>query len=131
MTATATAATKAVRSSKLKNGRPKLAKDELRGATIGVRLSAIERAILRERAAAAGVKPAQLLRLSAFNQGLPPSPAPAVNLAEYARLAGLATNINQLARHANAGAAVTVDPLLLDQILAELSRLRLALVGVR
>ena len=60
---------------------------------------------------------------------LPSPPVPAINLDQYAELARLAANLNQLARAANEGRPVTVDAALLQRLAGEVGRLRLALIG--
>lgn len=108
--------------------RPKLPDDARRTRTIGVRVSSIELCQLTKKAAAAGLDPSGLLRAAGVAGVVPPPPVPAVNIAEYARLGHLSNNVNQLAHQANAGHAV-VDAGLLDQVAAEVRRLRLALVA--
>lgn len=109
------------------SGRPP-AGPALRKKTIGVRVSDDELGQLKAKARAAGLAPASLLRSAALDAELPPLPVPAINRQAYADLARLASNINQLARAAHEGRAV-VDADLLERTRAELSRLRLALVG--
>jgi len=109
-------------------GRPP-AGPALRSKTIGVRVSVAELEQLEAKAQAAGLAPASLLRKSALDARLPPPPVPAVNREQYAELARLAGNFNQLARAANEGRPVAVDSDLLAETAAELNRLRLALVG--
>lgn len=128
MTATAESAPAVPALKKSKGGRPRLAIDVVRLATIGVRVNHTERTELEARAAAAGLKPGELLRQAGLQLRMPASPAPAVNRAEYARLGLLASNLNQIARAANAGLAVSVDQSLLDEIQIEISQLRLALL---
>jgi hypothetical protein len=113
-----------------RGGRPRLDRAQVRDAIVGVRLSPAEHDAIRVRAAAAGLKPSELFRLSVLKKALPPIPAPAANRAEYSRLAGLSNNLNQIARLANSGAPITVDLDLLAQVQDELARLRLALIGV-
>ena len=114
-----------------KGGRPRGDPADLRTATIGVRVSAAEYALLRERAASMQMKPAQWLRTAALSRRLPPPPVAAINREQYAELARLAANLNQLTRLANEGQQVTIAPALLAQLLAETQRLRLLLLGVK
>lgn len=114
---------------KRKGGRPKVAPAALRTATIGVRVSALEYDALRQKAAQMGMTPAQWLREAALSRRLPSLPVPAINREHYAELARLAGNLNQLARLANEGRAVTIASALLQRLTAEVSRLRLALIG--
>jgi hypothetical protein len=113
-----------------RGGRPRLPLADVRTPTIGVRVSPAEHAQLCERAAACGMRPAQFLREAALSRRLPAPPAPAVNRDRYVSLARLSANLNQLAKHANAGRQVTVDDALLVQMIGEVNQLRLALIGV-
>ena len=115
---------------KRRGGRPKSDPAAVRAATIGVRVSAAEYAALRAKAEQMGITPAQFLRDAALKRRLPSPPVPAVNRAEYAELARLAANLNQLTRAANEGRPVTVAEALLERLAGEVSRLRLALLGV-
>lgn len=117
------------RQGKAKGGRPKGDPAQLRGATIGVRVSAAEYAALRVKAEQMGMSPAQWLREAALSRRLPSPPVPPVNREQYAELARLAANLNQLARASNSGRAVTVTDALLNGLAAEVRRLRLALLG--
>ena len=112
-----------------KGGRPRLDPSNVRGITIGVRVSPDELAALRIKAAGMAITPAQWLRQAALARRLPPSPVPAVNRAEYAELSRLSANLNQLARHANQGEVVSVDVDLLRRLSMEVRQLRLALIG--
>ena len=122
-----------------KNGRPPLTdRDAVRTRQICVRLSLREWENLQERAAHMGMQPATWLRTAALERRLPLAqkpPVPAVNREQYIELARMAANINQLAHAANEkrgflGGSVKVDSDLLEQVRAELVRLRLALLGV-
>lgn len=73
--------------------------------------------------------PAQWLREAALTRRLPAPPVSAINREQYAELARLAANLNQLTRLANEGDRVTVATALLIKIKSELSRLRLELIG--
>jgi len=114
---------------KCKGGRPKGDPAALRATTIGVRVSPDEYAALREKAAQMGMTPAQWLREAALSRRLPPSPVPLVNRERYVELARLAANLNQIAHRANEGHAVIVADAFLRQLMEEVSRLRLALIG--
>ncbi|WLI89623.1 plasmid mobilization relaxosome protein MobC [Massilia sp. R2A-15] len=111
-------------------GRPKGDPAAVRSATIGVRVSAGEYAMLRAKAARMHMAPAQWLREAALARRLPSPPVAAINREQYAELARLSANINQLAKLANEGARVTVAKTLLMAIGAETKRLRLALLGI-
>jgi hypothetical protein len=112
-------------------GRPKGDPAAVRNATIGVRVSASEYATLRAKAAQMHMAPAQWLREAALSRRLPSAPVAAVNREQYAELARLAANLNQLARLANEGGRVTVTDGLLVRMALEAKRLRLALLGIR
>ena len=55
---------------------------------------------------------------------------PAINRLEYAELARLSGNLNQLTRLANGGQPVTVADALLQHLISEVSHLRQALLGL-
>lgn len=114
-----------------RGGRPKIPADELRTATIGVRVSAAEYDALRAKAEKMNMSPAQWLREAALTRRLPSPPVPEANRAQYAELGKLAGNLNQLAHHANEGMRVSVPSDLLHATLAEISRLRLQLIGLQ
>ncbi len=111
-----------------RGGRPKGDPAAVRTSTIGVRVSADEYAALRAKAEQMGMTPAQWLRAAALSRRLPAPPVPAINREQYAELARLAANLNQLARLANSGQPVTVADELLQALAGEVSRLRLALI---
>lgn len=114
---------------KPRGGRPKIAPEALRVATIGVRVSPAELLLLRNKAEQMSMTPAQWLREAALTRRLPSPPVPAINREQYAELARLAANLNQLAHAANEGRAVTVTVTDLQALSAEVARLRLALLG--
>lgn len=113
-----------------RGGRPKGDPAAVRHSTIGVRVSDAEYAALREKAAHMGMTPAQWLREAALSRRLPSPPVPPINREQYAELARLAANLNQLTRLANEGRPVTVADALLQQTIDEVRRLRLALLGL-
>ena len=112
-----------------RGGRPKGDPSAVRASTIGVRVSADEYAALKAKAGQMGVTPAQWLREAALSRRLPSPPVAAINREQYVELARLAANLNQLARAANEGQAVTVNDHLMQRLSAEVNRLRLALLG--
>jgi hypothetical protein len=112
-----------------RGGRPKNDPGTVRAVTIGVRVSPTERDALHAKAEQMGMTPAHWLRDAALSRRLPSPPVPAINLDQYAELARLAANLNQLARAANEGRPVTVDAALLQRLAGEVGRLRLALIG--
>lgn len=111
-------------------GRPKGDPAAVRTATIGVRVSAGEYAALRMKAAQMHMTPAQWLREAALARRLPAPPVAAINREQYAELARLAANLNQLAHLANESGRVTVADGLLARVASETRRLRLALLGI-
>ena len=115
---------------KPKGGRPKGDPAAVRVATIGVRVSPDEFAALRTKAEHMSMTPAQWLREAALTRRLPSPPVPAINREQYAELARLAANLNQLSRKANEGQAVTLSDALLKLMIEETKRLRLALLGI-
>lgn len=112
-----------------KGGRPKGDPAALRSATIGVRVSPGEHAVLIAKAAHMNLPPAQWLREAALSRRLPSPPVPTINRQEYAELARLAANLNQLTRLANEGGRVVIANGLLERLTLETKRLRLALLG--
>jgi hypothetical protein len=111
-------------------GRPKGDPALRRNETIGVRVSTTEYAAMRSKAAMMHMPPAQWLREAALTRNLPSPPVAPINREQYAELARLSANLNQLARLANEGDRVTVDDGLLKRVADETRRLRLALIGV-
>ena len=112
-----------------KGGRPKIDPAAVRRSTIGVRVSAAEYATLRTRAEQMGLTPAQFLRHAALTRRLPRPPVPAVNREQYANLARLAGNLNQLTRRAHAGQNVILTDPLVKLLRTEINRLRQELLG--
>jgi len=113
-----------------KGGRPKLPAGTVRSRVYGVRVNPDQDKLLTEKAAALGMKPGPFLLEAGISRRLPSPPVPAINRAEYAELARLAANLNQIARAANEGRVVVADIELLTELTNEVSRLRLALMGV-
>jgi len=112
-----------------RGGRPKNAPGTVRDVTIGVRVAPAEFAALTAKAEQMGVTPAHWLREAALSRRLPSPPVPPINREQYAELARLSGNLNQLAKLANSGQSVTVDSTLLQRLAGEVGRLRLALLG--
>ena len=114
---------------KRRGGRPKGIPEAVRTATIGVRVSASEYAALRLKSEAMAMTPAQWLREAALTRRLPTPPVAPINREHYAELGRLAGNLNQLTRLANEGRPVTIADALLQRLIQETRRLRLALIG--
>ena len=112
-----------------RGGRPKNEPGTVRDVTIGVRVAPAELAALTAKAEQMSMTPAQWLREAALSRRLPSPPVPAVNREQYAELARLSANLNQLAKLANGGQSVTVPDALLQRLAEEVGRLRLALLG--
>ena len=113
-----------------RGGRPKNAPGTVRDVTIGVRVAPGELSALTAKATHMGMTPAHWLREAALARRLPSPPVPSINREQYAELARLAANLNQLARAANEGRPVTVADALLQRLTAEVNRLRLGLLGM-
>jgi hypothetical protein len=120
----------AITSRRSAGGRPRNDPADVRSATIGVRVSASEYAALRAKAAQMHMTPAQWLREATLTRRLPSPPVAAINREQYAELARLAANLNQLGRLANEGRHVTVADGLLARMAIEAKRLRLALLCI-
>lgn len=116
---------------KRRGGRPKHEPETVRGRTIGVRVSESEFAILKAKADTLATTPAHWLRQAALARRLPQPPVPAINRDQYAELARLAGNLNQIAKAANEGREVSVNDAVLEDLSLEVKRLRLALLGIK
>lgn len=114
-----------------RGGRPKNEPGTVRDVTIGVRVSRSEFDALKLKAEAMGVTPAQWLREAALSRRLPAPPVPAINREEYADLARLSANLNQLTRAGNEGRNVVISDSLVESLRAEVNQLRLALLGMK
>ena len=112
-----------------RGGRPKNAPGTVRATTIGVRVSPAELQALQAKAQQMSMTPAHWLREAALSRRLPCPPVPPINREQYAELARLSANLNQLAKMANSGQSVIVADPLLQRLASEVGRLRLALLG--
>ena len=112
-----------------RGGRPKNAPGTVRATTIGVRVSPAELAALQAKAQQMSMTPAHWLREAALSRRLPSPPVPPINREQYAELARLSANLNQLTKLANSGQSVIVADPLLQRLASEVGRLRLALLG--
>jgi hypothetical protein len=112
-----------------RGGRPKNEPGTVRDVTIGVRVAPAEFAALTAKAEQMSMTPAQWLREAALSRRLPSPPVPPINREQYAELARLSANLNQLTKLANIGQPVTVADALLQRLTGEVGRLRLALLG--
>jgi len=116
---------------KRRRGRPKNEPGTVREVTIGVRVSPSEFEALKVKADAMCVTSAHWLRQAALSRRLPAPPVPAINREEYANLARLSANLNQLARAANEGRNVVISDSLIESLRTEVNQLRLALLGMK
>lgn len=112
-----------------RGGRPKNEPGTVRATTIGVRVSPAELETLQAKAAQMSMTPAHWLREAALSRRLPSPPVPPINREQYAELARLSANLNQLTKLANSGQSVAVADALLQRLVGEVGRLRLALLG--
>lgn len=108
--------------------RPLYEKHRLRDKRLDVYLCEDELALIRDKAASAGLRPAAFVRAAAL--GIKLHAVSEVNAARWAELARTCANLNQLAHHANAGQLVDVSPDLLFSLYDEVQSLRQALLGV-
>ena len=106
--------------------RPLLREWELRE-RFDIYLTPLERGAVAERAKQAGMPLSAFIRKAALGQKV--SALPAINAEQWGRLAGLGSNLNQLAHHANAGAIEGVDPVMLDELAEAVRQIRLTLMG--
>lgn len=113
-----------------RGGRPKIDLAEKRSLSLSVRLSENEAKALKLKADLMGLTPTQYMREAALSRRLPLPPVPAINREEYAALARLAANLNQLTKMANEGRSVVIAVDLLKKLIDETKSLRLALLGV-
>ncbi|MCJ2015880.1 MobC family plasmid mobilization relaxosome protein [Methylobacterium sp. E-065] len=106
--------------------RPKKAFDEVRGTPLGVRLTVAERAELDATAELYGLTAAEFMRRRSLGYRLPPTQAAARSEAVIATaLMRLGVNLNQVAKHLNAGRPVKLPVIedLARRINAALDRL--------
>lgn len=108
--------------------RPKLASENVRQRTIGVRLNNAEFDAIRRKADSVGIPPTTWMRHAALSRMALPPLVPKINIEAYGELARLASNVNQLARAAHEG-RVNVLPSQLAELLTAVQTLRLELLG--
>ena len=94
---------------------------------VNIYLTAQERERIESGARSAGITVSNFIRLAALGQKV--ETVPTLNAQAYGQLGKLASNLNQLARSANEGRVVGIDPLLLYQIAEQVQLLRLDLAG--
>ena len=93
--------------------RPQKSPDDRASAAFRIRLTAAERELLGEKAAAAGVTLSALIREAVLGYRLQPAPVWRETMNELNRIR---INLNQIARHADATGVLRVD---LGETLAE------------
>jgi len=107
--------------------RPLQASSELRE-KFDLYLNAAERALIRDKAVAAGLPVSAFVRRAALGQRC--TNVPAIAAEQWAKLGPLAANMNQIARWLNAGDMFTVsDAIAIDEIRQHLAAIRLTLTG--
>ena len=114
----------AERSDKKRRGPAPLPAAERRLHPVQARFSAAELEHLDEARKSVGLRRGAYLRAVACERL--PRPIPAINREAWAALARAAGNLNQIARHLNAG-----DVLGLPEVRAQLDALRLTLIGAQ
>lgn len=102
--------------------RPTLPSDQQRDALLHVRITAIEKAKLEERAQAVGLSVSEFVRRRSLGTPLPPDAADRVVKDKLATsLLRIGVNLNQIAKHMNAGRHAPPElPALVDTINAHL-----------
>jgi hypothetical protein len=108
--------------------RPLYDKQRLRDKRLDVYLSSDEQAAIQAKAADAGLRLAAFVRAAALD--IKVQAVSEVNAARYAELSRTCSNLNQLAKAANAGRVVNIPPDLLLELLDHVQSLRMALLGV-
>jgi len=84
--------------------RPQLPADRRRTKRLGVRVSAAEWRVIEALASRAGVRPTSFVREAALSSsGRPASPPDVATVEERRELRRIGANLNQVARHLNAG----------------------------
>ena len=114
-------------------GRPAKAVGDRRDDWITVRVNGVERALLEERAAAAGLDVGAYVRAMGLGRRVV-GVVPEVNRGAWAELARTTANVNQIAAHLNGGGRFDErgTPRVahaLDAVRGELERLRAVLIG--
>ena len=107
--------------------RPLLSSTELRG-RCDLYLTSAERAIIQSKASGAGLALSAFIRRAALNK--PVAAVPSIAAEQWAKLAGLAANINQIAHRLNAGNRLNGnEAIVLDEMRLHLTAIRLELTG--
>lgn len=106
--------------------RPLLREGELR-TRVDIYLTAAERDDIAKRASSSRLAVSAFIRKAAMGQRV--ATVPTGNAKRWESLARLASNLNQVAHHLNAGHAQGCDPHLIEHLLDEVQGLRLELMG--
>jgi len=114
-------------------GRPTLGAEARRGHMIAVKVTPVERAVLEERAATAGLDVGVYVRVMGLGRRVV-GVVPEVNRGAWGELARTTANVNQIAAHLNSGGRFDErgTPRVaqaLDAVRGELERLRVVLIG--
>ena len=107
--------------------RPLLLPEDLRK-PVKLFLTSEERTAVETKALASGLALSTFVRKVALGQRV--VSLPTTNAEQWEKLARLSANLNQLARAANSGSAVSVDPDLLAALSVQVRRLRFDLLGL-
>lgn len=113
---------------KRRGGRPRKAPAALRNKRLNVRFTESEYAQLCEKAVAANLTPTDYAHAELVGADMPKS-VPKINIDMYRWLQPLAVNVNGLAKKASSGEQVNIDSTALKQVVAEIIKLRKALLG--
>lgn len=84
--------------------------DDSRDSYIQVRVSDSEKESIRDRADDLGLSMSEFVRRMALDGEVTIEEVPAINRKTWESLRGALSNLNQMARHANEGRVVEIDP---------------------
>lgn len=106
--------------------------DDLRK-VLAIRLGRSERALVKQKAAEAGLRPATYIREAALRAIVAPvkSDIPPINREAWASLARVCANLNQYQAAINSGNATGYPPSFLEGLRDQVQMLRRELIGVR
>ena len=110
------------------SGRSKIAPEDVRQRTIGVRLNSAELDAIQRKADSMGIPPTTWMRHAALSRMALRPLVPKINIEVYGELARLANNVNQLTRAAHKE-RVNVPASLLAELHKAIQSLRLELLG--
>ncbi len=100
---------------------------------LAIRMRKDERAMVEQKAVAAGLPPATYIREAALHATVAPmkSEIPEINREAWATLARACANLNQYQAAINAGQATGYPPQFLEQLRDQVQKMRRALIGTR